>query len=807
MSDNPSREPTPREKLERLKVLARRAPAFYRGALVISTVVFVLGIISILRMPRIYQSEAVVLVRDAIRPDPKDDSARIHVQRLGPKIKDLLLARSRLERIILELGLYEEEIERFGMVEAVEEMRLQIGFRARDSDMFVISFQSTDRELSQNVTARLTESMIEEFVRDNVSRMTVARDFLAEEEKRAERELEEKARAFAEFLADNPQFAWDPTRGFPGTMMQLPGMGQALSPAPAQKLPNDPELASLYRERARLEERLSGGSSVGAVDREELQLLEEARSKAEVALAQAQAELSEKRQKLTEEHPDLIATRNRVITAGRVFGEADAALSRARARLGSRSPAASGVGDPKLREQLAAVKSAISARERTLANNRSKAKSAPPMPTSEGWGAVELETEWQRLVREVSEARNRKEDVAAKRSRAELAASATLSSGSMLMTIIDPAYLPLRPIKPKRMVLGLMTMGLSGMLGVLWAFTRVLLDDLVFDAIDIEAKGGPEVLVSIPRDPVQKSARSLVLRRRRASAASSERPKTTRAPTVTPTPETNTPPRRLASTTAQASALVVQPDRKSSIVPSFVQAPTAESEEEPEVVEVIGFASPREVQKDGELPIIGLRAIAALRILRYRIEQRAVDGRMAVCITSAVPGEGKSRLAVQLALALVESDRARVLLVEGNLEQPALARLLGVEIPAEQGFSMQLRRRAIQGHPEPWKVMACGGSLHLLAENPNEPTWPGMLHSRELTMAIHELRPRYDYIIIDGPSILGEGGATSVERAVNGFVMVARARVTRGSALLRGARMLGQKRLFGVVLTDVEEES
>lgn len=794
MSDNAAREPSPREKVERLKVLARRAPSFWLGAALIAAIVFTTGIVTILRMPRIYESETVILGRDAIRTDPRDDTPSMHAQRLGPKIKDLLLARSRLERIILEFNLYSDVVERFGMLDAVEEMRAQIGFRTRDSDMFVVSFQSEDRDLAQQITARLAESMIEEFVRDHVSRTQAARNFLADEEKRAELELEEKGRALAEFLSDNPQFAWDPTRGFPATGA-APTMGAL--PLPSNVI-SDPELASLQREKARLEERLGGGQSRDPKTAALLQSLEEARAQAQAALAQAQVELTEKRQRLTEEHPDVIAARGRAISAGRAFGEADAALSKARASLAGAAPV-----DPKLREQLATIRSAIAARERVLASSRSKPspkKNTPATPSRSGWGSVELETEWQRLVREVSEARNQKEDVANKRARAELTASATMTSGSMLMTVIDPAFRPTRPIKPKRMVLGGVTLALSSTLGVLWAFARVLMNDTIFDALDIESKGGPKVLVSIPRDPLPEatSASAMVVCRDGGEVDVSIHR------TVTPAPDSR--PLRLASVSgaSRAAAMALHPEPRGSALVLAPEAPRAE-DEAPEPVEVVAFASPRSAENQGDLPVVGLRAIAALRALRFRIEQLAADGGMVVGITSPTAGEGKSRLAVQLALALSESERSRVLLVEANLERPSLARLLGVDLPESHGFSTQMRKRATGEACGRWGVAACGGSLHLLAESHEGAGAPGMLHSRHFQSAIDELRPGYDYIVIDGPSVLEEGGAMSVERVVDGLILLARAKRTQGSSLLRAASMLGGERVLGVVLTDVEE--
>src|SRR5262249_38266710 len=142
--------------------------------------------------------------------------------RIGPKVKDLLMARSRLESIITELKLYPSVVERRGLLDAVEEMRTHIGFRSRDSDAFLISFESENRDLAQQGAARLADSMIQDFVSENVKRASTTRDFLVQEEREAEHELDQKGRELAAFVARYPQFAWDPTKTQGPMGMEVP---------------------------------------------------------------------------------------------------------------------------------------------------------------------------------------------------------------------------------------------------------------------------------------------------------------------------------------------------------------------------------------------------------------------------------------------------------------------------------------------------------------------------------------------------------------------------------------------------------
>src|SRR5262249_17255329 len=90
-------------------------------------------------------------------------------------------------------------------------------------------------------------------------------------------------------------------------------------------------------------------------------------------------------------------------------------------------------------------------------------------------------------------------------------------------------------------------------------------------------------------------------------------------------------------------------------------------------------------------------ALSALRLLRHWVEERSTEGGTVVGITSAVRGEGKTRLAAQLALALAESERARVLLVEANFERPSLESVFGFKVPHGCGFSTQIQRK-VQEH-------------------------------------------------------------------------------------------------------------
>jgi len=218
-------------------------------------------------------------------------------------------------------------------------------------------------------------------------------------------------------------------------------------------------------------------------------------------------------------------------------------------------------------------------------------------------------------------------------------------------------------------------------------------------------------------------------------------------------------------------------------------------------VEVVGEAAGEE----GALELLRrapAAALAALRVLRHRLEQKRGDEGFVVSVVSPGRGEGKTLLAAQLAMTLSESDRARVVLVEGNLERPLLAATLGVELKGAAGLSAQVRERR-SGGARAWRVVRVGSSLSLLGEASRAAADPAALHSIYLEAAIAALRRRYDYVVIDGPAILGSGDANVLEGVSDGVLVVARAHETKGAALARAVQQIGSGRILGVVLNGV----
>jgi Mrp family chromosome partitioning ATPase len=850
-----STESTPRERLERVLALIKRTRMFWRSTAAIAVVGILLALGIALQTKRAWRSETTVLYRNAIQTTRNDgDNAAARSARLGPKLKDLVYARPRLEQVIREYGLFPDKV-RKSMLEAVEEMATVVGFRARGSDSFVISFTYEDPDLTQQVTARLTDLMIQEYNRQNLDTATLTRDFLQRELDATTTKVDDASRALATFLAQNPQFQWgmndSPYAPLPGGAAGGPTTPLLAGPAARPSGPEDATLLALQRELAQVEAALAVPLP-GPVIPASPQLVEaqKQRDAAAATLATAQATLADRLTAVTPAHPDAISAQAKLDAARLSLVAAETSLQRARAGAGLGVEARP--LDPKQRVGLEQTRTKL---RREVAERRRRvapASAAPSGSAIKGEGktaekgpptVVDLETEWHRLRLELERARDQLRLMQTNAHAADVSADAVEKQSQEEMQILEPAYRPTRPDRGHGRVF-FAGATLAILLALAYAAGRVLLNDTLLDEGDVIALGGPQVLVALPdlaKAPRPPSGRTMVpsMGRDDDADAPAPFPPTPRPAAGRPANEPDphhaaAPPDRPIAPIAPVASIAPEPApldsgyrREASITVRFgfplpaLVAPPAPTQaaaivvresaglleaifDEPEV-EVIGA----DVDADGEGAFALLRSaspstLAALRVLRHRLEQRRGEGSFVVSVVSPGRGEGKTLLAAELAMTLAEADRARVVLVEGNLERPGVAGVLGLRLPDGAGFSTQVRRH-MSGRIRPWGVVRLGPSLTVLAESGAAAAYPGALNSPHFEAALHALRRAYDYVIIDGPAVLGSGDANVIESVSDGVLLVARAAATKGAALSRATAQLGDRRILGVVLNGVPD--
>ncbi len=167
------------------------------------------------------------------------------------------------------------------------------------------------------------------------------------------------------------------------------------------------------------------------------------------------------------------------------------------------------------------------------------------------------------------------------------------------------------------------------------------------------------------------------------------------------------------------------------------------------------------------------------RLLRASLQSPDVGHGQVLLVTSTLSGEGKSLTAVNLALTLARSED-RVLLVDGDLQRPALHGLLRTK--AVPGL---LDVVAGTSSPEQAIRRVEGTRLNLLpCGTPIERSSADLLASAALKDLLLRLRSQYDRIVVDTPPAGALADALVLSRLADGVLVVASSgKVSRGELL------------------------
>ena len=171
-------------------------------------------------------------------------------------------------------------------------------------------------------------------------------------------------------------------------------------------------------------------------------------------------------------------------------------------------------------------------------------------------------------------------------------------------------------------------------------------------------------------------------------------------------------------------------------------------------------------------------------------------------VASAVPGEGKTSVAVNLAVVAAQAG-LRTVLVEADLRRPAVAELLRLD--PTQGLSDVLSGKAtardllceVDGVPD----------LMVLPAGADNGTPAELLASPRLDELIETLRNESDLVVVDGPGVLGVADALEVARDADTIVLAVRQGTSQSKQVAAALQRLHQINVpvSGVVLSNADE--
>jgi len=192
----------------------------------------------------------------------------------------------------------------------------------------------------------------------------------------------------------------------------------------------------------------------------------------------------------------------------------------------------------------------------------------------------------------------------------------------------------------------------------------------------------------------------------------------------------------------------------------------------------------------------GAEEFRTLRSRLYQIREKMPLKRLMV--TSALPKEGKSFVAANLAQVIVRQQGRRVLLIDSDLRSPGMHRHLGAS--QTPGLSDYLL-----GEADEFAVMQRGpmDNLFFIPAGKQATGAPELLANGRLKLLLQRVEPMFDWIILDTPPVIPVADSTLLANFCEGVLMVARSNATPSDLARKAREEFQDKQLLGVVLNGI----
>ena len=146
-------------------------------------------------------------------------------------------------------------------------------------------------------------------------------------------------------------------------------------------------------------------------------------------------------------------------------------------------------------------------------------------------------------------------------------------------------------------------------------------------------------------------------------------------------------------------------------------------------------------------------------------------------VTSAMPGEGKTLTATNLALTLAESYKRQVLLIDADLRRPWVHEMF--QMPNVSGLNDGLRSDEERKIP----LLQVTDHLSILTAGRPDRDPMGVLSSDRMRRVLQEASARFDWVIIDTPPVALLTDAHLLASLVDAVLLVMQAGRTPLSAI------------------------
>ena len=178
-----------------------------------------------------------------------------------------------------------------------------------------------------------------------------------------------------------------------------------------------------------------------------------------------------------------------------------------------------------------------------------------------------------------------------------------------------------------------------------------------------------------------------------------------------------------------------------------------------------------------------------------------------ICVTSSLPGEGKSLISANLAASFAQYDE-KVLLIDCDLRKGRQRKLFNIPNNNDLGLSKLLINKRWENEYKNYINATKINNLSVIPTGIFPPNPSELLTSERFLFLIKKLKEDYDRIILDCPPIEGLSDALVVSSLADTTVLVAKYKSTPMNLLEKSKKALDKvgSKLAGVVLNHVDKE-
>lgn len=200
-----------------------------------------------------------------------------------------------------------------------------------------------------------------------------------------------------------------------------------------------------------------------------------------------------------------------------------------------------------------------------------------------------------------------------------------------------------------------------------------------------------------------------------------------------------------------------------------------------------------------DAPVKGAEEFRALRSRLYQAREKAPF--KSVLVASAVPGEGRTFVASNLARVLALQPGCQVLLIDGDLRASRLHSIFGAS--ASPGLSEYLSSQA-----EELDVIQRGSSenLFLIPSGRSTSGQTELIANARFKVLLERVGSAFDWVVVDSTAAISVSDASLMASWCDGVLMVVRCNSTPFDVVRKACHRFREESIVGVLLNGSQTE-